>query len=186
MKGVKLGKLLERFGGGGHAKAASATVRLSDESEAQSILSGLVEELSETCLEEQPTVGNFMTSPCLSVKADMTERQVEDLFTRYDVRALPVIDDDNNVIGLVTYKEVAAAKERLWNKEQKRLRQLEKAKSERGGKNKAENEQRKEQQLKAEQRKSGSTVKVSTEQMQATPVVRYCRTNSLWRWLFLN
>ena len=107
MKGVKLGKLLERFGGGGHAKAASATVRLSDESEAQSILSGLVEELSETCLEEQPTVGNFMTSPCLSVKADMTERQVEDLFTRYDVRALPVVDDDNNVIGLVTYKEGA-------------------------------------------------------------------------------
>jgi CBS-domain-containing membrane protein len=51
----------------------------------------------------------------------MTERQVEDLFSRYDVRALPVVDDQNEVIGLVTYKEVAAAKQRLWNKQQKRL-----------------------------------------------------------------
>ena len=108
-----------------------------------------------------------MTSPCLSVKADMTERQVEDLFTRYDVRALPVVDDDNNVIGLVTYKEVAAAKQRLWNKEQKRLRQLEKerqlSKSEGGDQTKVENEhaKTKEQQIKAERRKGGSTVKVS-------------------------
>jgi len=31
------------------------------------------------------------------------------------------------VIGLVTYKEVAAAKQRLWNKEQKRLRQEQRA-----------------------------------------------------------
>ena len=36
------------------------------------------------------------------------------------------MDDDNNVIGLVTYKEVAAAKQRLWNKKQKRLGQKEK------------------------------------------------------------
>jgi CBS-domain-containing membrane protein len=53
----------------------------------------------------------------------MNEKQVEDLFVRYDVRALPVVDENNNVIGLVTYKEVAAAKQLLWNKEQKRIRQ---------------------------------------------------------------
>jgi Mg/Co/Ni transporter MgtE len=40
----------------------------------------------------------------------MMEKQVEDFFTRYDVRALPVVDDNNGVIGLVTYKEVAAVK----------------------------------------------------------------------------
>jgi CBS-domain-containing membrane protein len=63
-----------------------------------------------------------MTAPVLSVQPEMTEHQVEDLFTRYDVRALPVVNEENDVIGLVTYKEVAAAKQRLWNKEQKRLR----------------------------------------------------------------
>ena len=123
MKAVKLNKLFEKFGGGGHPKAASATVRLSDESEAEGIMQGLVDELIETSLLRQPTVGEFMTAPVLSAKPLMTEKQVEDMFTRYDVRALPVVDDNNDVIGLVSYKEVAAAKQRLFNKEQKRLRQ---------------------------------------------------------------
>lgn len=63
-----------------------------------------------------------MTAPVLSVRSHMTEKQVEDLLTRYDVRALPVVDDNNNVIGLVNYQLVAAATQRTWNKEQKRLR----------------------------------------------------------------
>lgn len=57
----------------------------------------------------------------------MNEAQVEDLFVRYDVRALPVVNENNEVIGLVSYKEVTAAKQRLLNKQEKRLRQLEKA-----------------------------------------------------------
>lgn len=123
MKHVNLNDLFQQFGGGGHAKAASCTVRLEDESTAANILQGIVDELIEKGLMQQPTVGDFMTSPVLSAKPSMTEKQVEDLFVRYDVRALPVVDDNNDVVGLVTYKEVAAAKQRLWNKEQKRLRQ---------------------------------------------------------------
>ena len=120
MKTVNLNKLFSRYGGGGHAKAASCTVRLIDETEAGVIIQDIVDELIETSLTKQLTVGDFMTSPVLSAKPHMTERQVEDLFTRYDVRALPVVDDKNNVIGLVTYKEVAAAKQRLFNKERQR------------------------------------------------------------------
>ena len=124
LRAVKLNKMMEDFGGGGHAKAASATLRLNEPAEAAGILQGLVDDLVASSLQEQPTVGDFMTSPVLSVKPTMTETQVEDLFTRYDVRALPVVDEDNDVIGLVTYKEVAAAKQRLWNKEQKHLRRV--------------------------------------------------------------
>jgi Mg/Co/Ni transporter MgtE len=54
-----------------------------------------------------------MTSPVLSVKPDMTEKQVEDLFTGYDVQALPVVNEDNDMSGLVTYKEVAATEQRI-------------------------------------------------------------------------
>ena len=123
MKSVNFNHLFEQYGGGGHAKAASCTVRLGNESEAIGILQGLLDEMIETSLLKQPTVADFMTSPVLSAKPTMTEKQVEDLFTLYDVRALPVVDDNNDVIGLVTYKEVAATKQRLFNKEQKRLRQ---------------------------------------------------------------
>lgn len=122
VRSVSLNKLFQQFGGGGHSKAASATVRLEDEGEAGKILQRVVDELIQTSLLEQATVGDFMTAPVLSAKPSMTAKQVEGLFSRYDVRALPVVDDDDNVIGLVTYKEVAAAKQRLWNKEQKRLK----------------------------------------------------------------
>lgn len=128
LKAVKLNKLLEQFGGGGHAKAASATVRLNSELEAEGILQSLVDELVDTSLRDQPTVGDFMTAPVLSVRDDMTVKQVEDLFTRYDVRALPVVDEDDEVIGLVSYSLVAAAKQRLWNKEKKRKHQEQEAK----------------------------------------------------------
>jgi nanoRNase/pAp phosphatase (c-di-AMP/oligoRNAs hydrolase) len=118
LKAVSLSKLFAKFGGGGHAKAASATVRLNDESDAAVIMQELVDELIQTSLQAQPTVGDFMTSPCLSLKPHMTETQVEALFTRYDVRALPVVNEKNDVIGLVTYKEVASAKVRRMNSHQ--------------------------------------------------------------------
>jgi tRNA nucleotidyltransferase (CCA-adding enzyme) len=152
MKSVKLNRLFERFGGGGHAKAASATVRLNDEAEAQNLLQNLVDELVETSVQSQPTVGDFMTSPVLSVRPDMTEKQVEDLFVRYDVRALPVVDENNDVIGLVTYKEVAAAKQRLFNKEQKR-RERERNAASQGGDTPSFDPKV------AQERKGGTTVK---------------------------
>ncbi|KAL3915644.1 MAG: hypothetical protein SGILL_005549, partial [Bacillariaceae sp.] len=161
LKAVNLGKMLETYGGGGHPKAASATVRLNDETEAAGILSGLVGELIETSLQAQPTVGDFMTSPVLSVKPDMNEKQVEDLFTRYDVRALPVVNEENDVIGLVTYKEVAAAKQRMWNKEQKRLRDEARRKNDDDKKSDESKEQRK---IAQKRRQSGSTVKAWMKQ----------------------
>ncbi len=162
MKHVNLNRLFQQFGGGGHSKAASCTVRLEDESTAGTILQGIVDELIETGLMQQPTVGDFMTSPVLSAKPTMTEKQVEDLFVRYDVRALPVVDDNNDVVGLVTYKEVAAAKQRLWNKEQKRIRQeakkSEKATSNKKGKNNNTNDPEQNNEV-SKERKLGSALK---------------------------
>ncbi len=127
VRNVNLNRLFQQFNGGGHPKAASATAKLENESEAEAVLQGLVDELIETSLDQQLRVGDFMQSPVLSAKPTMTEKQIEDLFVRYDVRALPVVDDNNEVIGLVSYKEVSAAKMRLINKQEKRLRQIEKA-----------------------------------------------------------
>jgi hypothetical protein len=51
--------MLERFGGGGHVKAASATVRLNKEEEAEGIMQDLVDELIETSLQEQVSVSEL-------------------------------------------------------------------------------------------------------------------------------
>lgn len=160
MKNINLNHIFHEFGGGGHAKAASCTVRLADEADAEEILQRMVDDLIDDGLTEQLTVGDFMTSPVLSAKPDMTEKQVEDLFIRYDVRALPVVDDHNAVIGLVTYKEVAAAKQRLWNKEQKKMRQEGKdAEKNSKGKDNKGNEDDEDANEKAKERKLGSPLK---------------------------
>jgi tRNA nucleotidyltransferase (CCA-adding enzyme) len=68
-KTVKLNKMLERFGGGGHFKAASATVRLNKEEEAEGVMQDLVDELIETSLQEQVRVEareSLVTMPVLS------------------------------------------------------------------------------------------------------------------------
>ena len=80
MKSVKLNKLLEQFGGGGHAKAASATVRLNDESEAEGILQALVDELISTNLQEQPTVGDFVSFHCATVSICLPQSFYTDFY----------------------------------------------------------------------------------------------------------
>ena len=84
MKSVKLNKLLEQFGGGGHAKAASATVRLNDESEAEGILQSLVDELISTNLHEQPTVGDFVSFNLISLSLFRTLVSLTFLFPRHN------------------------------------------------------------------------------------------------------
>jgi len=65
MKDVNLNQLFQQYGGGGHAKAASCTIKIDDEADAGETLQSLVDELIETSLNDQPTVGDFMTSPVL-------------------------------------------------------------------------------------------------------------------------
>merc|ERR1712226_1571121 len=72
-------------------------------------------------------------------------------------RALPVVDEDSNVIGLVTYKEVASAQQRLRNKEQNRIRR-EKEMADRG------TELSEEGKNEVKDRKSGTTVKAWMKQ----------------------
>ena len=60
-----------------------------------------------------------MTSPVLMVNQNSVEKDVEEIFQRSDVRALPVVDDDGGLVGLVTYKELSAAQTRLNNKRKK-------------------------------------------------------------------
>ena len=84
MKSVKLNMLLEQFGGGGHAKAASATVRLNDESEAEGILQSLVDELISTNLHEQPTVGDFVSFNLISLILFRTLVSLTFLFPRHN------------------------------------------------------------------------------------------------------
>lgn len=144
LKSVNLAEVLGKYGGGGHPKAASASVKLdidiveeletetetetemeleNAEPEAKIIMQNIVDTIISTSLVHQSRVSEFMTSPVLFATQGMKEADVEGLFKRIEgLRALPVCDENNAVVGLVTFKEIAMAKQRLLNKLEKHNR----------------------------------------------------------------
>lgn len=49
---------------------------------------------------------NFMTTDVLSVKTDMDQEKVAKIVARYDILAVPVVDDGNHLVGIVTVDDV--------------------------------------------------------------------------------
>lgn len=94
---VSAGDILEEFGGGGHSFASSATVK--DMTLVQ-------------VLDKLPTVlrrhvnphweaRHIMFSPVKSVRKTDTIAQVREILTRYNINAMPVLDDER-VAGIIT------------------------------------------------------------------------------------
>ena len=49
---------------------------------------------------------NFMTTDVFSVTTDMDQEEVAKLVARYDILAVPVVDDSNRLVGIVTVDDV--------------------------------------------------------------------------------
>lgn len=96
---VDVGDLLRGFGGGGHASAASATVK-------GETLPALLERLEQSLLlsvRPRKNVGQIMSSPVRSVSADSTVREARDLLVRYNYSAMPVLQK-GHLLGIITRK----------------------------------------------------------------------------------
>lgn len=96
---VDVGELLRGFGGGGHASAASATVK--GES-----LQAVLERLDRSLLlavRPRRTVGQVMSSPVQTVEAGATVQEARDLLVRYNYSAMPVLEA-GHVVGIITRK----------------------------------------------------------------------------------
>jgi tRNA nucleotidyltransferase (CCA-adding enzyme) len=96
---VDVGELLRSFGGGGHASAASATVR----DEPLTVVLERLERLLLVAVHPRKTVGQIMSSPVRSVSADTTVAGARDLLGRYNYSAMPVMQDAQ-VLGIITRK----------------------------------------------------------------------------------
>ena len=98
---VDVAAICERFGGGGHSYAASASVK--DALPAQvkdSILAGLYGQLKQ-----ELTVDKLMSRPAVSVHKLQTVAQAVEIMTRYGLKALPVLEPDENgtLVGLLEH-----------------------------------------------------------------------------------
>ena len=54
----------------------------------------------------EKTLKEFMTTDVFSVQTDMDQEEVAKLVARYDILAVPVIDENNHLVGIVTVDDV--------------------------------------------------------------------------------
>ena len=84
---VNVGIIARDLGGGGHATAASATLKNMTMTEAQE---KLIHVLHRHVL-PQPIAREMMSKPAITIPADTTIAEAKDILTRYNVTALPVL-----------------------------------------------------------------------------------------------
>jgi tRNA nucleotidyltransferase (CCA-adding enzyme) len=102
---VNVGALLRSFGGGGHASAASATVR-------DLTLIQLKERLLQLLGEEIPPLklaGQIMTAPAKTISTSATLREAKDLFLRYNINNLPVTSPQGILLGIINRQVIDKA-----------------------------------------------------------------------------
>src|SRR3972149_12077006 len=94
---MDVGEISREFGGGGHAAAASASIKELTTIKVEERLL----ELLNSRIKFLKTAKDIMSIPVKTVQKDVSIKDTGDLMTRYSVNVLPVIDGER-LIGLVT------------------------------------------------------------------------------------
>lgn len=102
---LHVGELLREFGGGGHAFAASATVR--DKPLAQ-ILKEIEHHLPRF-VQSHCDAQHLMSRSVKSLTLQASIQDARDLMTRYNFNAVPIVHSDGKVVGILTRQLVEKA-----------------------------------------------------------------------------
>jgi tRNA nucleotidyltransferase (CCA-adding enzyme) len=95
---VNVGKIAMEFGGGGHASAASATIKNMTLIEAEE---NLVHYLHKHVRPEQ-LARELMSAPVISVDPAIPIREANKILTRYNITVLPVVTDQKKIVGIIS------------------------------------------------------------------------------------
>jgi tRNA nucleotidyltransferase (CCA-adding enzyme) len=99
---VNVGDIARDFGGGGHASAASATLKNVTMTQAEEeLLWRLHKHVRPVSLARE-----LMSAPVISAGPEVTIREANELLTRYSITVLPVIDEEKRAIGLISRRVV--------------------------------------------------------------------------------
>ena len=101
---LDISAFLSSFGGGGHAQAASATLR---DRKPQSLIKEIEGRL-QTAVRSSLTAGDIMTSPVMVVQPDVSVDDAYRIMLRYGHSALPVTKGPS-ILGLITRKDLDKA-----------------------------------------------------------------------------
>lgn len=102
---MHMGEFFQEFGGGGHAFAASATVR--DMPLAQLLIR--IEKLLHKHVRSRCQASHLMSAPVKTLSIDSTIEDARELMTRFSFNAIPVLNDQFQVVGIMTRQLVERA-----------------------------------------------------------------------------
>ncbi|MDX1776891.1 MAG: CBS domain-containing protein, partial [Desulfobulbales bacterium] len=95
---VNVGEIARDFGGGGHASAASATVKNITMVEAEEKLVRLLNKH----VRPQSLAGELMSQPVITVPPDISIKNANQVLTRYSITVLPVVKDKTKLLGIIS------------------------------------------------------------------------------------
>jgi tRNA nucleotidyltransferase (CCA-adding enzyme) len=99
---VNVGNIARDFGGGGHASAASATIKNITLTQAEEkLLWHLHKHVQPVSLARE-----LMSAPVIAAGPEVSIREANEILTRYSITVLPVIDQDRKVLGLISRRVV--------------------------------------------------------------------------------
>ncbi|MDK2921933.1 MAG: hypothetical protein PWR24_1490 [Desulfonauticus sp.] len=97
---VNVGKVCSYFGGGGHTYAASASIK-------DRTLNQVKEELLAilfSIINSELKVKKLMTSPAIVIENRKNLRQAAELMTKLGLKAIPVVNEKNECIGILEHQ----------------------------------------------------------------------------------
>jgi len=95
---VNVGSIARDFGGGGHASAASATVRDMTLIEAEEKLIQLLHKH----VHPERIARELMSSPVIAGAPSLTISEADDLLNRYNITVLPILNENKEAVGLIS------------------------------------------------------------------------------------
>jgi len=103
---LNLHHLLQKWGGGGHASAAAATLR--DVTDSPRIMAEIVSEL-KTRLPQPITARELMSSPVRTIPPETTITEAHRMLLRYGHSGLSVVDTLGQLVGIISRRDLDIA-----------------------------------------------------------------------------
>ena len=63
--------------------------------------------------DEKSFLRDIMVDNVISLKSDSTLKEASSFFKRYGFRAVPIVDEDEHILGVIPYKDVINLKHRF-------------------------------------------------------------------------
>ncbi len=105
MRGLNLNTLLSPLGGGGHPRAAAATIKTS---EPQRVMDQLLADLM-VHVPPPPTAADLMSSPVRTIRPHTTINQARRILLRYGHSGLSVLNDQGQLVGMISRRDLDLA-----------------------------------------------------------------------------